>query len=375
MARRGENIRKRKDGRWEGRYKNGTKKDGSVRYSSVYGKSYSEVKEKLRSREQVLYTSFYTPHTDMKFREILQLWMSNSRIKNKGATEHKYHFMVKRHIEPELGNIRVSTLKASVINTFLDQKLRDGRLDGNGGLSPSYIKTLSVIINSALRYAASEGLCMPLNASLYKPPIIRKEMHILDKKSQKRLEQQLSFDMDGTRLGILLALQTGMRIGEICALSWEDIDLCSKVIHIRHTIARVKSEKEGSKKTQLILDDPKTKSAIRDIPISTPLLPVLYGMKERSGAGYLISGKMEFVSTRTFDYRYKKILEKTGIPLQNFHSLRHTFATRCVEAGMDVKTLSEILGHSNVSITLNTYVHPSLERKREQMEKFCALSA
>lgn len=375
MPRRGENIRKRKDGRWEGRYKNGTKKDGSARYSSVYGKTYSEVKEKLRTKKQVQYPGLCMPYTDMRFSEILQLWINSSRIKNKGATENKYLFMIERHIKPDLGNIRVSKLKASAINTFLDRKFREGRLDGTGGLSPSYIKTLSVIISSALRYAASEGLCMPLGAAVYKPPIPRKDIRILDKSTQKRLEQQLSIDMDETRLGILVALQTGMRIGEICALSWDDIDLYGRVIHIRHTIARVKGETGSGKKTQLILDVPKTKSSIRDIPISTVLLPVLYDMKERTGSGYLVSGKAEFVSTRTFDYRYKKVLEKTEIPPLNFHSLRHTFATRCVEAGMDVKTLSELLGHSNVSITLNTYVHPSLEAKRVQMEKFCALSA
>ena len=196
-----------------------------------------------------------------------------------------------------------------------------------------------------------------------------KDFVVFDIDQQKIFERQLLHEMDTTKLGILISLHTGLRIGEICALTWENVDIIKKVIYVRTTIARVKDNSCSGTKTKLIIDAPKTKSSKRDIPISSFLLPILTTMKSSAISPYVISESPTFIQPRTYEYRYHKLLDSCGLESINYHSLRHTFATRCIEAGVDVKSLSEILGHSNVSITLNTYVHSSMELKRTQLEK------
>lgn len=374
MPRKGENIRKRKDGRWEGRYKSGTKDDGSSKYSSVYGKSYTEVKNKLLEIKQGMISFEQNHYVEKKFKEILVLWLKSNQIKIKGATASKYNYMIERHIKPHLGSKRVSSLTVPLINNFLYEKLNNGRLDGKGGLSPSYVKTMAIIIESAMRFASSEGFCQPLKSQILKPSTTNKGIQILSLSAQKQFEKLASNNIDETKTGIYIALYTGLRIGEVCALTWNDIDFASQIIHVRHTVARIQVKQGASFSSVLVIDEPKTKAAIRDIPISPVLLPILEHMKKNSSSKYVISTHAGFVSTRTFDYRYKKVLKDYGISQINFHALRHTFATRCIEVGVDIKSLSQILGHSNVSTTLNTYVHPSIEAMRIQIKKLCTLS-
>ena len=365
MPKRGENIHKRKDGRWEGRYKKGVDSTGKTKYGSVYGKTYKEVKAKLTN---ILQSSMQepTPNKEYSFKEVLLLWMKINCMKYKGATETKYQYLIDMHILPDLGHIKISQLTALTINSFLNQKLQSGRLDKSGGLSPSYVRSMMLIINSALQFAVNEQMCLPLHTPICKPSVEKKELQILSLRDQKKLEAQLCCDMDTTKLGILLSLHTGMRIGEVCALTWEDIDFSEHIIHVRSTVARVKNG--------LIIDRPKTKSSLRDIPITSVLLPLLLAMKQRSNSRFVISDNGSFISPRTYEYRYHRLLARYGIPSICYHSLRHTFATRCFEVGVDVKSLSEILGHANVSITLNTYVHSSMDLKRKQIEKLVALA-
>ena len=236
----------------------------------------------------------------------------------------------------------------------MNRKLESGRLDGKGGLSPAYVRSIMLVINSVIEFSIAECLCPPVKINIHMPAMQRKELEILNSSDQARLETALLADLDETSLGIYLTLQTGLRIGEVCALRWCDIDLARAIIHIRSTIARVRAaNNEVCRKTKLIRDTPKTKASTRDIPI----------------AENVISPTAEFVSPRTFEYRFHKFLTENNIPDVNYHVLRHTFATRCVEAGVDIKSLSELLGHSNVAITLNTYVHSSIERKREELKK------
>lgn len=375
MARKGENIRKRKDGRWEGRYKSGYKSDGSTKYSSVYGKSYAEVKNKLLHIKQDTTCFDHNPHTEKKFDEVLFLWLKSNQIKIKGATESKYRYMIERHIIPQLGNKRISSISTPMINNFLYEKTDNGRLDGKGGLSASYVKTMAVIIESAMKFAYNEGFCAPLKSQVLKPSSTKNNVPILSLAAQQQFEKMTASDVDETKTGIYIALYAGLRIGEICALAWDDVDFDSQIIHVRHTVTRVHHNQNDSTSSSLIIDVPKTKASIRDIPIAQMLLPILNYMKAQSSSKYVISTQTNFVSTRTFDYRYKKVFRDLGIPEINFHALRHTFATRCIEVGMDVKSLSQMLGHSNVSITLNTYVHPSMDTMRTQMQKLCTLSA
>lgn len=367
MSRRGDHIHKRKDGRWEGRYKQGIKEDGTISYRSVYGKTYTECKNKLEeySTKTILPD---TKYKECKFSEVLINWLNANRIRLKGSTVSKYLYMIESHILPELGNRPVSSITSSVVNEFLENKLKAGQINGIGGLSAAYVKTIAIIIEAALKYANSEGMCPQLKNPIYKPSVLKKELNVLTRDEQENFEKMLMTEKNEVSLGTIIALYTGMRIGEVCALTWDDIDLENDIIHVRHTIARVNSN-DGIHRTKLIIDTPKTISSRRDIPISSSLKSVLTVAIKNKKSIYVVSDNKSFVGTRTFEYRYKQMLKRNNICGFNFHSIRHTFATRCVEVGIDVKTLSEILGHSNVSTTLNTYVHPSMEIKRNQIEK------
>ena len=369
MSKKGLNIHKRNDGRWEGRYRTGSYQSGSIQYASVYGKTYTE------ARDRLLAAIAANMEMDLRgaertFSEILNLWLANNRLRQKGATEHKYRTIIERHIEPELGGVKLSCMTSVIINSFLTRKLESGRLDGKGKLSPAYVRTMAQVIQSAMRFAAGEDYCSPLKTAVYKPTAKKKELQILSREEQADQERYISTHRDPAAIGVLVTLYAGLRIGEVCALSWEDIDLEGGIFHIRHTIARVRDSNPGSPaSTKLILDAPKTASSVRDVPIASALLPYLTRSKKERRAGFLTSATGSYLSPRTYEYRFHRLLERCGIPQVNYHVLRHTFATRCVEAGMDVKSLSEILGHANVGVTLNTYVHSSMERKRQQLEQ------
>lgn len=376
MSKRGENIHKRKDGRWEARYRKGRNFAGNIIYGSVYGKTYREAKEKLIAISSAPKDTIKPINQEHNFKEILCLWMENNRVRHKGATIKKYQYLIDRHILPELGDLKLSQITSTVINSFLTRKMENGKLDKSGGLSASYVRSIMLIINAALKFAADEEMCQPLKSPVYKPVSQNNEITVLQIDEQKRLETHLISEIAPTQLGILISLHTGLRIGEICALAWEDIDIENQIIHVRHTVARIKSTdfSEGNS-SKLIIDAPKTKASNRDIPIPSVLLPILKSNCTAVSSKYVVSDTKDFVSPRTYEYRYHRLLEKCGIESVNYHVLRHTFATRCIEAGVDVKSLSEILGHSNVSITLNTYVHSSMEMKRTQLEKLNFLIA
>ncbi|MFR9000911.1 MAG: site-specific integrase [Anaerobutyricum soehngenii] len=195
-----------------------------------------------------------------------------------------------------------------------------------------------------------------------------KKLVILSERNQKILSSYLCLHLTYRNLGILICMYTGIRLGEICALTWEDISLTEGSIYIDKTIQRVQKEHNG-KKTMLIIATPKTPSSIRTIPIPNQLLQIIKS-SELPQKGYLLTGSTEkYIEPRTYQYHFKKLLQRCKIPETNFHALRHTFATRCVELGFDIKTLSEILGHSSINITLNRYVHPSFDLKKQNMNK------
>jgi len=376
MSRKGENIHKRKDGRWEARYKKGRNLEGKLIYGSVYGKTYREAKERLNAINSTQLSPKNMRSHERTFGEVLNMWFENNKMRIKGATAYKYQKLIDTHILPQLGSLKLSQLSAAIVNSYLNNKLCSGRLDGRGGLSPTYVNCIGVIIKSAIQFAVSEQLMPPLRTEIIKAGNFKcDELTILSRKDQDVLEASLINSLDKTKLGVLITLHTGLRIGEICALSWKDIDLDSGVIHVRHTVARVQSSDTGSSThSMLIIDSPKTVSSKRDIPISSRLYPIVSEARIMAISDYVVSDSESFVSPRTYEYRYHKLLKRCGIPPLNYHALRHTFATRCIEAGVDVKSLSEILGHANVGITLNTYVHSSLELKRQQIEKLAACS-
>jgi len=372
MPKRGENIRKRKDGLWEGRYVNGCTPEGKSRYSSIYGKNYSEVKDKLIQAKGG--TTQKGTSKALRFKDVLFLWLENQRIKLRPQTFAAYKRAIDNHIVGSLGKLKVAQLDVTTVNQFLKEKLQKGRLDGNGGLASGTVKTLAYIITATIHFAVMQGWRGTLTGEIVLPKQRKTEIQVLTKDEQERLECAMRQGLDGSKIGVLLSLNTGLRIGEICGLKWEDVDFKEKTITVRRTVQRVSNgtAAPGQPKTRLVLGEPKTVASCRVIPLPSFLFPILLCQSRAAASKFVVSDRPAVLDPRTLQYRFKKYLRECNIANVNFHALRHTFATRCVESGMDVKSLSELLGHSNVGITLNTYVHSSLEQKRRQMERFCA---
>lgn len=369
MSKRGENIRKRKDGRWEGRFIKSRDLNGKAIYGSVYGKTYTSVKEKLKEVNNN--QSEFLKGNKMTFGEALFLWLENNKIKQKVQTYSKYLQLITIQISPSIGHIKLSKINYVIINQFISEKSISGNLNTKEALSPSYIQTICFIIESTLRFCVENNLCSPISGKIVRPAKTRKDIKILSFEEQRVLEEILLTDINETKIGILLSLYAGLRVGEVCGLRWENIDLENGLIHIDSSVERIKNinKQNGASKTVLILSDTKSDTSNRTIPISNILQKILLENKQNNNR-FVIEGKMyPYADPRTLQYAFKKCLKECELPEINYHALRHTFATRCVEAGVDIKSLSEILGHSNVNITLNTYVHSSLEQKKLQMEK------
>ena len=368
MPKRGENIRKRKDGRWEARYKIGINASQKITYGSVYAKTYREAKEKQAEKQNEILRTFPGNRKNYSFNEVADLWLENNRLRIKGSTVNRYQNLLITHIIPFIGNRRIDTITGTESNAFLADKLKSGRVDGKGGLAPSYVRSIMLVINSVISYAVENRMRKPLDTRICKPQAVKHELPILTRLEQEKLVSLCCQQLDFTSIGVLLSLYAGLRIGEICALEWTDIDFCNRVIHVRKTIARIHAP--GSRKgSVLAIEPPKTAASHRVIPLCSWLIPLLNQVKNKSVSNFVVSTTLQFVSPRTYDYRYHRLLMLAEIPRINYHALRHTFATRCIEAGMDVKSLSEMLGHANAAVTLNIYVHSSMDMKRNHIEK------
>lgn len=362
MCKQGENIRKRKNGQGEAR-----SKENSEKYIAVCGSFCKEVKKMCgRDIADQRPSAAFTRQT---FQQAQQLWSNERCAYLKPATVRRYEYLLQRHILPELGGMPLSRITASVINAFLSRKIKSGRIDGTGGLSPTYAGNILQVINAILTYASEEKLCPPMQIHIKKPSATSKQIQLLSQTQAKRLISTIGTDPDATEIGILIALYAGLRIGEICALSWEDVDLENKVITVRHTVSRISATERSGQKSMLVLDSPKTASSLRTIPMCSSLHRILMRYKSHALSTFVVSTDDRFVSPRTYEYRFHRVLKKCQLPNIHFHALRHTFATRCVEQSVDIKSLSEILGHASEVITLRTYIHSSMELKRLQLEK------
>ena len=361
MGRRGESIFRRKDGRWEARYSLG--KDaatGKTKYRSVYGNTYSEAKEKRMQAMQKTYIS----QKNGGFIEAVRKWLEEKEPGIKEQTYRRYQQCIDTHIIPYFGDVKCSAITQNTVDDFLKQKRLSGRLDGKGGLSQSTIRGMCIILQSILLFAYQKKMGIPEMIQIKKPRVEKKKISVLKPNEQKRLETVLLEVPTDTNLAIYLALHTGMRIGEICALHWSDIDWEERLLFVRSTVIR-------NKKGQLVITSPKSETSQRAIPLTRQLVNLLAAEHERSCSEFVFSSprKDAFLNPRTLQYRFQTLLTRLGISRISFHALRHTFATRWIEFGMDVKSLSEVLGHAGVQITLDIYVHSSDKLKREAIEK------
>lgn len=303
--------------------------------------------------------------------EVSGEWLSMERLLVKRSSYAKYLNTVRRHIEPSLGKVLLTDLSSAQINTFIYDKLTNGRLDQAGPLSPKTVRDIYTILKSIIKYAENEYNLdiIARNTALPKKQAV--EYRILTSNEQQQLETYLRQDLlNHRKTGMLLCLYTGLRLGEICALRWQDIDFKARLLNVRHTLQRVPViESSAAPKTCVLLDSPKSAASVRTIPLTQPVISVL--KKLRAGAApetFVLTNRTDCIEPRNYQYFFHKTLENLKLRTVNFHILRHTFASRCVEAGFDVKTLSEILGHSNTDITLSYYIHTSMDNKRKQME-------
>ena len=300
--------------------------------------------------------------TEKNISQIADLWKEEKRQFVKKSTFAAYSLIVETHLQPAFGNLTVVTEKD--VQDFVLQKL-------NGGLSQKTIKDMLIVLRMILKFGAKKNYCVyaPIDV-IFPTDRERQELEVLSIANQKKIMRFVEDNFTFRNLGIFICLSTGIRIGEICALTWDDIDTDNGVIHIRKTIQRIYVKENGIKKTELLIDTPKTATSMRDIPMIKDLYEILKPLKKVVNNDYFVlTNEATPTEPRTYRNYYKKLLDKLGILPIKFHGLRHSFATRCIESKCDYKTVSVILGHSNISTTLNLYVHPNYEQKKKCIDK------
>lgn len=375
MPRKGENIYKRKDGRWEGRYVKGRDSKKAI-YGYVYSKSYSGVKKQLilKRAEYALEENKPSASTmkDALFSDLSEMWLRSIQASVKESTWIKYRNILKCSVVPRLGNTNLSEIDYSAVSALCNNFMESGGKDQCGLAAKTVADALS-LIKAVIKYASRMKYITDRTVLDVSVKVKNAPLRVLTVQEQQILISKLMEKLDFTGLGVYICLFTGIRVGELCALTWDDISLENNMIHIHRTMQRIQTP-DCEKKTAILIAEPKSQCSIRDIPIAGTLREKL--MQQTVKEGYVLTGnKNKYVEPRTMQNRFKAIAERCGIRDVHFHTLRHTFATRCIEVGFDVKSLSEILGHANVSITLNRYVHPSMELKQKNMDKLSELFA
>ncbi len=369
MSRKGENITKRKDGRWEARYIKSYDFNGKAIYGYLYAHTYTEAREK---KKQALFNlPRKKSNAKISVQDIANEFLISKRYDVKESTFVHYTQIVEQHISPIIGKRPLTEISAIVIDDLKTHLLTAGRLDGNGGLSNKSVKEILALLKQILKYANFKGYIPETPAFITVPKVQKPTIKVLSREEQLQLEQYTIND-DNKKYGIYLCLYTGLRLGELCALKWSDIDIEMQTITVSHTMQRIEDADHASdKKTKIIIDSPKTESSYREIPIPLDVAQDLSIRKQSISDDeyFFLTGSSKYIEPRSYYKYYKKCEKDCGIGDYTFHALRHTFATRCVECGFDAKSLSEILGHTDVKITLDRYVHPSMDLKRKYMEQ------
>lgn len=364
MARRGENIYKRKDGRWEARL---LIQKGKYKY--FYGKSYKEAKIKMRTFQENA-NNYKEKQKEQKKSAsgLLETWLE-TQVSNrvKPLTYESYYHCMHKHILPFFRNELDNRITEETVLTFT-KKLGEDIL-----LADTSKKKILTVLKIALKDVLKDELNRAsILESIKLPKIEMREVEVFSLREQRSLEAAALCSKDQRALGIVLCLYTGIRLGELCALTWKDIDWENGMMSITKTASRVKIFNHKGRKTKLVVGTPKSRNSMRKIPVPDFLLKLVEQRKlcKDNDNAYILTGKDVPLDPRNFQKLYKKLLIDANLPNHKFHAIRHTFATRGLELGVDIKTLSEILGHSNVSITLNIYTHSLIEQKKAAMEKY-----
>ncbi len=300
--------------------------------------------------------------TKKSFAQIVELWKADKKQYVKKSSFSAYALLLENHLLPVFGD--KLEIEEADVQAFVFRKLEQG-------LSQKSVKDILIVLKMALKFGAKNKWIS------YEPfeiqyPTVRESQHIevLSRTHQKKVMNYIQEHFTFRNLGVYICLSSGMRIGEICALTWEDVDTDNSIIHVRKTIQRIYVIEDRRRRTELLLDTPKTKNSIREIPMSRDLLRMLKPFKKIvNPTFFVLTNDSKPTEPRTYRSYYKNLMKYLEIPEIKFHGLRHSFATRCIESKCDYKTVSVLLGHSNISTTLNLYVHPNMEQKKKAIEQ------
>lgn len=297
-----------------------------------------------------------------QFQEIIRLWREDKKQYVKTSTISAYTLLIENHILPAFG--KADRINEADVQEFVFEKL-------NSGLSQKSIKDILIVLKMILKFGVKNGYFEYTQIDIKFPTQReRQEIEVLSRSNHRKVISLIQENFTFRNLGIYICLCAGMRIGEICALKWEDIDTENGIISVKKTIQRVYMIEGEERYTELILDSPKTKNSIRDIPMTRDLLKLLKPLKRIVNNNYFVlTNEAKPTEPRTYRNYYKQFMQEIGVPILKFHGLRHSFATRCIESKCDYKTVSVILGHSNISTTLNLYVHPNMEQKKRCIDQ------
>ena len=294
-----------------------------------------------------------------KFEDVADEWLEEKKDYIKESTYCEYLGIIEKQLKKKYKNVYMREL------FDLDKYIKE--LEKT--LKPKTIRGIITVLKSILRFYEDKYDCTLKIRCKKLPKINKTKVIIFNKNETVKLKNYCAQNSEELlNIGILISLYTGMRIGEICALKWKDVNLSEKIIYVKKTAERI--DNCVLKETKIIIDSPKTENSIRNIPIPSKLYKILKTLKNKyNNDCYVLSGTNKIIEPRMYQKFFKKVLKKNNIKQRKFHSLRHTFATNCIEVGMDVKSLSELLGHSSVNTTLNVYVHSTDSLKKKYLEK------
>ena len=305
------------------------------------------------------------------YKDWIYTWLLEKKDYIKESTYANYSNNIFNHIIPKLGNYYLNELNHKVIQDFLLELSKNGRKDNTGGLAEKTIKDITIIIKGSIKKGINEDKIKHIELTFNYPKDNKEnKLYVLTKREQNKITNYVLENINSRNIGLLISLYSGIRIGELCALRWEDVDFKKNSLTINKTIQRVYIKDKNKNISKVIITTPKTKNANREIPINKDFLEILKKVKSEK-KNYILTGNEKYIEPRTYRKYFNKVLDELKIKHFNFHSLRHTFATNCISLGVDYKTVSELLGHANVNITLNLYVHPRYSQKKKCIDLVC----
>ncbi|MHC5228838.1 tyrosine-type recombinase/integrase [Enterococcus sp. LJL99] len=361
MAKKGENIYKRKDGRWEGRFIKERNNNGKIRYGYVYGPKYGEVKKKLMEKKILFDAQQIDTQFQGTFNEWLAFWLETAVAPNlKQSTYISYKNKAYVHIVPVFGSEKLVDISQKNVQDFC--------IDLSYCLAPGTVHAIFRVLRTCFRYAVGSGKLQINPTDNINLPKVNRQVRALRKEEQRQIRMRAKNDSKG--LPILFAMDTGLRIGEISGLKWEDIDFTAKTVQISRTMQRLS---DGSGHTELVEQKPKTLASLRVLPLSNYWIERLQEEAKEKKSNYVFGDQGKCIEPRLLSYHFERIAKESNVSGVTFHTLRHSFATRCLEMGIKITSISALLGHSSTKMTLDVYTHSFESDERHAMERISNL--